>query len=253
MPCSCLWILRLETSALESFSLTRLRSWVPRRGAKALPGVAPRPARATFLFCDRKVAKRAHPAEGAPARPRGGPESRRLVARSGVAADGHPVLRGSAGHPWPADSLRAPPVAAPPEGGHGRLVASQYRGSEVAPLPIVGDVAKQRAVPGAFTGGRTGRRAQWGCETGRRARVTRTGMSCSPVPPSTTPGPGTCRASGAAGHPCGTMALATLAVTKVARAGRAAELDSAEVPKRGTREHEWVNQGCSRAEAPGAR
>ena len=75
-------------------------------------------------------------------------------------------------------------------------------------------------------------------------------MSCSPVPPSTTPGPGTCRASGAAGHPCGTMVLATLAVTKVARADRVATFGSAEVPRRGTQERNRVNEEESGAEAP---
>lgn len=38
-------------------------------------------------------------------------------------------------------------------------------------------------------------------------------------------------------HPVGTMALGTLAETKGTRAGRAATFDSANVAKRGTREH----------------
>ena len=55
--------------------------------------------------------------------------------------------------------------------------------------------------------------------------------------PSTALGPGTCRGAAAAGRPAGTLALVTLAETKVTRAGRAATSGSATAIRRGTRKH----------------
>ena len=72
-----------------------------------------------------------------------------------------------------------------------------------------------RSVP--FEGGRLGRRAQ-----GSRDRMSSErdqamdGLVARA--PSTSPEPGTCRGVAVAGHPAGTMALVTLAETKVTRA-----------------------------------
>ena len=67
---SCSRVPRLVTSALESSSLTRLRSRVPRHGTLTLPNVAARPARATLVTA--KVAK----AMGEPDRSAGGASQR---------------------------------------------------------------------------------------------------------------------------------------------------------------------------------
>ena len=189
------------------------------------------------LLVQRKEPKRGHPDTSAG--PVGPVPSTPGVL--GVALSGIHAAQCSAGHPWPAAPCARPALR--------RWCRGHRDGSSLRDIAVDGRSAFARCrvatsqndpCPLRVAESGVARRGRSAWMPSERDQA-KDGLFARA--PSTSPDSGTCCGEAAAGHPAGTMALVPLAVTKGTRVGRAAPFGSAEVMKRGTREHTALKKG----------